>query len=144
MDKKSELKNTPNKVVLHCADTPDTIESITPVTKIDEWHKARGWSGIGYHYYITRDGVVHLGRKEDKIGAHTLGQNKDSLGICCEGRNFPSVPQILSLIGLYKSINKNHKIGYENWFGHYEFTSNKTCPGFNMSYFRQMLSHVRV
>ena len=32
---------------------------------IDKWHKERGWSGIGYHYVIKRDGQIELGRPID-------------------------------------------------------------------------------
>ena len=48
-------------------------------------HLRRGWKDIGYHYYITRDGVVHEGRKLEQVGAHCKDHNKHSIGICYEG-----------------------------------------------------------
>ncbi len=49
-------------------------------------HLARGFTDIGYHWYITRDGKIHKGRDEAKIGAHTTGQNSHSIGVCyCGG-----------------------------------------------------------
>jgi N-acetyl-anhydromuramyl-L-alanine amidase AmpD len=48
-------------------------------------HRARGFANIGYHYYITRDGVVHAGRPLYQVGAHATGYNAHSIGICYEG-----------------------------------------------------------
>ena len=48
-------------------------------------HLRNGWVGIGYHYYIRRDGLVCRGRPEDCIGAHAVGCNDRSIGICFEG-----------------------------------------------------------
>lgn len=48
-------------------------------------HRARGWAGIGYHYYVRRDGSVYTGRSENMVGTHTAGHNHDSIGVCFEG-----------------------------------------------------------
>lgn len=48
-------------------------------------HLSAGWSGIVYHFYIRKDGSIHRGRPEDSIGAHALGYNPCSIGICFEG-----------------------------------------------------------
>ena len=70
-------------VVVHCtASRPDQHIS---VEMLDKMHKARGWKGIGYHYYITRDGQLHLGRREEEIDAHARHYNARSIGICYEG-----------------------------------------------------------
>lgn len=55
---------------------------------VDSIHKAHinnGWSGIGYHFYIRANGDVYRGRPIGVVGAHCIGHNKDSLGICFEG-----------------------------------------------------------
>ena len=69
--------------VVHSSGTKPSL-NISPVD-IDRWHKARGWTGIGYHYVITRDGKLHTGRSLDKIGAHVAGHNTGSIGICLVG-----------------------------------------------------------
>ncbi|WP_461207893.1 peptidoglycan recognition protein family protein [Clostridium sp. DL1XJH146] len=72
--------NSPKFIVLHHAAISEcTIEDI------NSWHKARGWAGCGYHYFITKDGEVFRGRDDDVIGAHCKNHNKNSLGICLEG-----------------------------------------------------------
>ena len=48
-------------------------------------HRSRDFADIGYHYYITRDGVVHTGRPLYTVGAHATGYNQYSIGICYEG-----------------------------------------------------------
>lgn len=53
--------------------------------EIREWHKEKGWSDIGYHYVIRRDGTIEQGRPLEKIGAHVRGYNSRSIGICMIG-----------------------------------------------------------
>ena len=44
-----------------------------------------GWRDIGYHFYITLEGVVYPCRPVERMGAHALGYNAHSIGICYEG-----------------------------------------------------------
>jgi len=78
-----------NEIIVHAAATdPKWMSGSTAEAKrdeIDRWHKNNGWSGIGYHAIIDRDGSVALGRSEDKIGAHVKGRNRHSLGVCLIG-----------------------------------------------------------
>lgn len=77
--KLSNRKST-NRIILHHAEakscTADDIHS---------WHLANGWAGIGYHYFIRKDGTIYRGRPENVIGSHAKGSNSDSIGICFEG-----------------------------------------------------------
>lgn len=43
------------------------------------------WAGIGYNFYIRKNGEVHEGRPLEAAGAHTTGYNSTTLGVCCEG-----------------------------------------------------------
>ena len=57
-----------------------------PVEQIHDFHrKTRGWSGIGYHFYVRKDGSVWQGRPSDTVGAHTLDYNSISIAVCFEG-----------------------------------------------------------
>lgn len=60
----------------HCALTPEALETS---------HRRRGFRGIGYHYYIRKDGTTLLTRPLELIGAHAKGHNAHSIGICYEG-----------------------------------------------------------
>ena len=53
--------------------------------RLRECHLQRGFRDIGYHFYITRDGVLHHCRPVSEIGAHVRGFNRHSIGICYEG-----------------------------------------------------------
>lgn len=70
-------------IIIHCsAVRPSQTSS---AHQIDSWHRKRGWSGIGYHYVVRRDGTVERGRPEAKVGAHCLNHNRHSIGVCYEG-----------------------------------------------------------
>ena len=47
-------------LVVHC--TATRLSQRVSVEDIDRWHKAQGWSGIGYHWYVDRDGHIFPGR----------------------------------------------------------------------------------
>ena len=70
-------------IIIHCSAVRPYQTSTA--AQIDSWHRARGWNGIGYHYVILRDGTVQPGRPEDAVGAHCVGHNAHSIGICYEG-----------------------------------------------------------
>lgn len=96
---------------------------------IHRLHINEGYSGIGYHFYIRKDGSVYRGRPIDAMGAHCLGSNSNSIGVCFEG-NYESevMPDvqiksgrelILYLKSLYPNIEvKRHSDLYKT-----------ACPG---------------
>ena len=67
-------------IVLHHA----AAVSASPM-QVDSWHKSNGWSGIGYHFYIRKDGSVYEGRPLWATGSHAQGKNSESIGVCVEG-----------------------------------------------------------
>ncbi|MBU4162484.1 peptidoglycan recognition protein family protein [Patescibacteria group bacterium] len=112
----------------------------------------RGWDDTGYHYLIgntrpfTKNGKLYTGRSEEFEGAHTLGYNGNSLGICLIG-NFdkviPSEKQFETLFSLLEEKIKKYNVTVENVRGHSEFPNvEKSCPGklLNMNYVRAVLS----
>ena len=63
---------------------------------IDEWHRQRGFDGIGYHKVILRDGTIENGRPLDEFGAHTINYNGCSVGIVlCGGYERMTEAQLL-------------------------------------------------
>lgn len=70
-------------IVVHCSATRPSAN--VGRVEIDNWHRRRGWKGIGYHYVIKRDGTVEEGRKLTEIGAHVHGYNTVSWGVCMVG-----------------------------------------------------------
>ncbi len=87
---------------------------------------------IAYQYYIDHLGVVYQGRADDEEGAHTIGRNLDSIGICLAG-NFdisrPTEAQLVSLKSLILRKMTQWTIHPNNIFGHRIYASYKSCPG---------------
>ena len=54
-------------IVIHCSATR-ADRSLTP-DDLEMQHRRRGFNGTGYHYYIRKDGTVHLTRPVERIGA---------------------------------------------------------------------------
>ncbi|BDB00695.1 N-acetylmuramoyl-L-alanine amidase [Clostridium botulinum] len=75
--------NPPKSLVVHHTECNGwTIEML------NEFHRdEKGWAGIGYHYYISKDGQIFKGRPDDSQGAHVSDYNKNSLGIAFQ-RNY--------------------------------------------------------
>jgi N-acetylmuramoyl-L-alanine amidase len=125
---KEEKNNKPEKIIFHhCA------RSVWSPEDINEYHKERGFIGIGYHYYIRKDGFIYKGRDEDSTGAHTKGENTNSIGICLEG-NFEiesiTDEQRESLINLAIYIISKYEI--KDMRGH-RLYAETLCPGKNFN-----------
>ena len=123
------------EIIVHCSATPEG-QNFT-AEDIDRWHKQKGWQGIGYHYVIELDGSVHKGRNEEVIGAHCLGHNAYSIGICYIGgldkwakapKDTRTDAQKQALIDLLKSLKEKYPNAII--YGHRDF-SKKDCPCFD-------------
>lgn len=147
-------KDLSNGKVKYLGKTYKNREALPPeVQKL----KGRGWSDIGYNYVITNgwpdynskkeeewhahyDGLISPGRKLNRIGAHCLGHNKNSIGICLIGKasdNYKvfgkvgfTLSQFNSLKSLIIASMMVYPIRFDHVYPHYEF-STKTCPCFN-------------
>lgn len=116
------------KIVIHCSASPHGRGD--DAATIHQWHKARGWSGIGYHYVILEDGTRQAGRPEYWDGAHVRGHNSNSIGICLIGIDYFTDEQYSELAALLRELHGRYKGA---WIvGHYELDSGKECPGFDV------------
>lgn len=70
-------------IAVHCSATQAKAD--IGAKEIRQWHRAKGWVDIGYHFVIRRDGTVETGRPIDVIGAHVENFNHASIGICMVG-----------------------------------------------------------
>ncbi len=71
-------------IVIHCSATK--ASSDIGADEITDWHvNDNGWSDIGYHAVIRRDGEIEFGRHFDEAGAHVRGQNWRSVGVVMVG-----------------------------------------------------------
>ncbi|MCM1449459.1 MAG: N-acetylmuramoyl-L-alanine amidase [Clostridiales bacterium] len=72
-----------SEVIVHCTATPEGRD--LTVEDIDRYHRQRGFDCIGYHYLVYLDGSIVPGRPVEKVGAHCLGHNPHSIGVCYVG-----------------------------------------------------------
>jgi len=134
-----KLLDTARKIdtlFVHCAATPEGKDFT--VADIRAWHKARGWSDIGYHYVIYRDGSIHLGRPIGQVGAHVENHNTGSAGVVYVGgvsadgktaKDTRTPAQRASLLWLSAQLVEKHRI--KRVRGHNEVSS-KACPSFDV------------
>lgn len=74
---------TIDSIIIHCSATPCGKDFTA--ADIDRWHRQRSFNGIGYHFVIRLDGAIENGRPISKPGAHCIGWNNRSIGICYIG-----------------------------------------------------------
>lgn len=125
-----------NKIVIHCADTFADMD--IGAKEIDQWHRQRGWSQIGYHYVIRRSGEIEKGRPESTPGAHVAGHNTGSIGIClvggkARGRENPcnfTRQQWSALENLVRILTLEYP--QAEVLGHTDLDAGKSCPTFNV------------
>lgn len=125
-------------IFIHCTATPEGKDYT--VADIRSWHKARGFTDIGYHYVIYRDGRVMLGRPVGQVGAHVEGHNTGSIGISYVGgvtadgkkpKDTRTVEQRSSLLWLVRELKRKFpKI--KRVRGHNEVAA-KACPSFTVA-----------
>jgi hypothetical protein len=122
-----------------------SASDIGGANRFDQWHKARGWDGLGYDFVIgngtdTPDGKVEIGFRweEQARGAHCKTPdeyyNLHGIGICLVG-NFdnysPSAAQMKSLIRLCRFLCKRFRISPDEIYTHGGVTGKTDCPGKN-------------
>lgn len=127
-----------NRIVIHHTGNP--YDDDLSAEQIHASHQAQGWSGIGYHFVIRKDGSIELGRPDWSIGAHAYGFNSDSIGIHVCG-NFdqaePTKAQLDALPQLIADICDTYGLIAADTIvvGHRDLMAT-ACPGNNL--YKQM------
>lgn len=143
-------------LVIHCSATPNGRWTTT--ADINQWHRDRGFrrapaalaglnpklGSIGYHHVIYTNGAVATGRGHGEAGAHAVGHNAPSIGICLVGTDRYSFEQWDSLRRLVQQLCLQYRIaqapadvkdprGLRGVIGHREIPGvAKLCPGFSV------------
>lgn len=155
---------TITEIILHCSDSGwgDALE-------VDRWHRDRGfgWNGyllagdhsacerrIGYHFLIlgarqfpalagscpVLDGQIQPGRPLEVVGAHAVGHNYESVGVCLVGRDQFTDAQLASLHRLVVYLRGSLGVSVSRVLGHHETEPKKTCPNLPMTTIRDWLA----
>ena len=115
-------------IALHHAEA-----STCTAEQVDRWHKENGWSGIGYHFFVRKDGSIYRGRPLTAMGAHVSGMNNCSIGICAEGKySTETMPdaQKKAICRLLVYLKDNNYYPDAKIVGHKEI-GDSDCPGRN-------------
>lgn len=141
-------------ITIHCSATSPAHKH--DVDDIRKMHLKRGFSDIGYHTVILRDGTIQIGRPWRRYGAHVKGHNAKNFGICMVGgvdsnnkaednfteEQWDSLRTVLmDLVGIL-GIKDGNILGHRDWspdLNHDgKITSNeyiKMCPCFSVADF---------
>lgn len=150
-------ENRPTHIIVHCSDS-----TWGDARTIDGWHRERGFDGIGYHYCILNgnrtyrqvkddaprpedDGRIEEGRRETDEGAHCLGYNDRSIGVCLVGVGAFTAKQLTVAAELIDKLRRRHGIPIANVLGHCEteHARGKSCPDLDMRAFRATLTDAK-
>ena len=129
-----------NEIIIHCTDTEDGRDYT--IDDVRQWHtlpppKGRGWSDVGYHYLIYRNGSVVAGRDVDQAGAHCKGHNSYSIAVCYVGgrgkdgkcRDTRTIQQRAAMTNLLIELRLRYPqaviVGHSFW------DPSKECPCFD-------------
>ena len=176
----ASITRTINLIVLHCSATPSgqwiggtpgRVGYIGASRTIDQWHGKRGFKrqpawvarhmpglkSIGYHYVVDLDGRLWQGRNLIEAGAHVVGHNAHSLGICLVGgaeldaqytpAQWATLAELVTRLATHLGVPLQHaQAGGTGVCGHRDLSPDadgdgrttradwlKTCPGFDVS-----------
>ena len=127
--------NEPKYIILHHTGVSRSKQKYQ-AWPVNNYHKSLGFPRStlgfygGYHYIIEPTGYTIQYKREHEEGAHTIGHNKDSVGICLVGNfdmEMPTTEQIVSFKKLVGEIKKRRSIDSVKM--HKEMQNFRTCPG---------------
>lgn len=136
-----EIKDI-KRIIVHCSATSPRMN--IGAAEIDQWHRDRGWAGIGYHFVIRRDGLAEAGRPIGQAGAHARGHNADTIAICLVGGTTRTgEPEANFTFSQYRRLNvlvtelvasyPEIKFTANNILGHCDLMGvDKACPCFSV------------
>ncbi len=124
-------------IVLH-----HSASKVGGASRFDQWHRAKGLDGVGYHFVIgngtdTPDGAIETTSRwtEQVDGVHAKGWDDLSIGICLVG-NFedvdPTPAQMDALRQLVRHLRGRFSIPRERVVGHSQVNAT-ACPGRHFS-----------
>ena len=121
--------NNAKTIIIHHSNVDKPLSQFPA---IERYHKSLGFPlssmgfFTGYHRLIDKEGRIITARADKDTGAHSIGWNNKSIGICLMGdfnRFVPTKPQLNSL----REIIKGYNLPY---LFHHEAQVNRTCAGF--------------
>ena len=115
------------RIFIHCS--ASDVPAHDDVSVIRRWHvEGRGWSDVGYHFFIQKNGNLQKGRDLERTPAAQAGNNIGTIAICLHGllKSKFTQAQYETLKKLCLEINKAY-FERVSFHGHKE-VANKACP----------------
>jgi murein L,D-transpeptidase YcbB/YkuD len=124
-----------SRVFIHCSASNNPAHD--NVATMRRWHKQKGWSDVGYHFFIRKDGMLEEGRSLERTPAAQANHNTGTIAICCHGLDKAKFTeaQFDTLRTLCGDIDIAYG-GEVTFHGHCEVSA-KSCPVFD---YRAVLS----
>ena len=127
-------------IVIHCTATPPRLAVTHGM--LHGWHSRRGFSDIGYHLVIARDGSHFKGRSVNIQGAHarTNGWNRGTIAVSLVGgigqhTNRPEANFTQAQMNTLRRALNMFKAQYGDdilVIGHHDTGAAKDCPCFDV------------
>lgn len=128
--------NHPDKIIVHGTDV--SYQKLkNQLNSVNQYHKSKGFPlsrlnyWVGYHRLIT-GGKNYICKYDTEEGAHTLGQNLQSLGVCVGFDGDIEYPHPDDYALLQKQVwawQDMYSIPDSQVYFHRQFNNLKTCPG---------------
>jgi hypothetical protein len=115
-----------------------SASAVGGAARFDDWHRAKGWDGVGYDFVVgngtdTKDGEIEVTFRwrEQRDGAHVKGWNDLAIGVCLVGdfeEADPTPAQVESTVRLLRHLRRRFGIPRERVVGHGALGAT-ACPG---------------
>jgi N-acetyl-anhydromuramyl-L-alanine amidase AmpD len=117
------------RVFIHCSASDHAHHDDAKI--IEEWHKARKFNEIGYHFFIKKNGDIQVGRNLERTPAAQEGNNLRTIAICLHGlrKELFTIAQMTALKNLCHRLHFMYN-GKVSFHGHCEVSA-KACPVFD-------------
>ena len=138
-------------LIIHQTDSED--KGTFHVYDTARYHvNSNGWAGIGYHYFIIKDGSIFQTQPDYVISNHASNYNATSLGIvitgdhrlptnkdytCGDNEGMLGKTQYKSLVWTLAKLQTKYNIPFENILAHGQTGSSKSCPNLNMEQLKE-------
>lgn len=102
------------------------------VRAMDQFHRSKGWAGIGYHWVIAQSGRIFEGRGSMRSGAHAPNFNSTTFGLAflVDGTmETPSKAAEEAVDLLLVSLIKESRLRQDYLVMLHREVSNTSCPG---------------
>lgn len=119
------------RIILHNSG----VTVLQTIETIHNYHKnTKKYAGIGYHFYVRKDGSIYKGRPIEYVGAHAGNNNSDSIGVCFEGNyDEEKMSELQMKAGQELIVYLKEKYNITKVQKHCE-VCNTTCPGANFPF----------